>query len=412
MRARHLACAALAALPCALGSANTPPPAISRLPRSAVMTPLRFRGGAANAPPTITAAAPRQKEGAAVPAISPTQARVLLLLAGCIYGTYPVLLRALNAVGGEPLPAVFVTAARYQFLAVFALIDRLWRAAQQRPSAVALKDAGAASAPAHSAAEPAVPLSLAAIELAAYTVCGTLLSIYGIELVTAVTSEILSSTIHMFVPLQTLALVGGASFGAPTWAGCLIAFCAAIFSCVLDGSQSGGGGGGGGGHALGAAATIASSFLYGLSRVRASSLLRGHEPAALNARRMTYMGLLSVVVLLIDVSLGGPSAYTLRRVAHILPAQWALLVLSVFSSAFVASSLQFKALKVLPAANAQPFFALQPLFAALWSQLLLSEPITRGALLGSTLMIGATLLACTDPAVARRSGIPPAGKRR
>ena len=48
--------------------------------------------------------------------------------------------------------------------------------------------------------------------------------------------------------------------------------------------------------------------------------------------------------------------------------------------------------------------ALQPLFAAGWSKLCLSEPISNGALVGGTLMIGATLLACTDKTDSTESG--------
>ena len=76
--------------------------------------------------------------------------------------------------------------------------------------------------------------------------------------------------------------------------------------------------------------------------------------------------------------------------------QWIILASGVFLSAFVASNLQFAALRVISAANSQPFSALQPLFAAGWSMLLLSEPITKGAMVGGVMMIGATLLACTD----------------
>ena len=45
---------------------------------------------------------------------------------------------------------------------------------------------------------------------------------------------------------------------------------------------------------------------------------------------------------------------------------------------------------------------LQPLFAAGWSQIFLAEPISRGAVLGGLMMVGATLLACTDRSVCSR----------
>jgi len=111
---------------------------------------------------------------------------------------------------------------------------------------------------------------------------------------------------------------------------------------------------------------------------------------------------LSLLLLALDVLCGGGSAKMMGRLGHVLPMQWALMALSVFLSAFVASSLSFAALKVIPAANAQPFAALQPLFCAMWSTLLLSEPISKGALLGGVLMIGATLAASMDGRVAKK----------
>ena len=63
-----------------------------------------------------------------------TRARLLLLLSGAIYGTYTVFIRALNTVGGEKLPSVFVTFVRYFFLTGMAFALRAWRA-RQAPAA-------------------------------------------------------------------------------------------------------------------------------------------------------------------------------------------------------------------------------------------------------------------------------------
>ena len=321
-----------------------------------------------------------------------TRARALLLIAGAIYGTYPVLLRALKNVGGESLPAVFVAFVRYQFLALFAFSLKAFRAVQRNWRG----DVAVAEGARQNKTAPR-ELWLGALELAAHTVLASVLGIYGVARVPAVTSEILSSTVHLFVPLQTLALVGGASFGAPTWLGCSLAFAAAIISCLSDaGSASAGGASGGGADAIGQAALVASSFAFGISRVRAQVLLKKHDVEALNSARMICMGGLSALVLLADVVVGGASRRTLTRLHHIVPAQWALMALSVFLSAFVAASLSFSALRVVSAANAQPFSALQPVHAAAWSLLLLNEPITRGAMIGGAMMIGATLIACTD----------------
>ena len=50
-----------------------------------------------------------------------------------------------------------------------------------------------------------VALWLAALELGAYTVVASVMSVWGVARVSAVTSEILASTIHVFVPLQVSA---------------------------------------------------------------------------------------------------------------------------------------------------------------------------------------------------------------
>jgi drug/metabolite transporter (DMT)-like permease len=317
----------------------------------------------------------------------------MLVIAGAIYGTYPVLLRALKSVGGEPLPAVFVSFVRYQFLTLFAFSLRAVRAVQQKrddkSGGVTAKKSGSSTTTATSRR-----LWIAAAELAAHTVVASLLGIYGVSRVPAVTSEILSSMVNLFVPLQTLVLVGGSSLGVTTWLGCAIAFCAALISCLSDAD----GGAVGGGDLVGQAALVGAAFAFGMSRVRAQVHLREHPTEALNTARMLSMGGLSFLVLLADVALGGASRRTLTRLGHVVPAQWALMALSVFLSAFVAASLSFSALSVISAANAQPFAALQPVFVALWSMLLLSEPISRGAIIGGTMMIGATLLACTDKA--------------
>ena len=235
------------------------------------------------------------------------------------------------------------------------------------------------------------------MELGGLTLITSLLSIYGVSRVTAVTSEILSSTMHVFVPLQTLVLIGRADFGPRTWAGCVLAFVAAMLTTIADGAGSAGGGAAGKGNLLGQVSIIASAFFFGLSRVRTQVHLRAFAAERLNTARMVSMGVLSLVPLLIDVALGGASRRTMTRLHKVLPAQWLLMALSVFLSAFVACSLQFAALEVIPAANAQPFAALQPPFAALWSMLLLAEPITPGAVGGGALMLMATVLACTDP---------------
>jgi len=378
----------LVAIAVALTVADARPPELRREPRTArrreKKTPLVPLRVATTLPcSTLTATVPALERSPVV------RARILLLLSGVLYGTYTVILRAINAVGGEPLPAVFVTCVRYQFLALFAFALRWVRARQARSSS---------SSSARATPTTNSSVWLAASELAVYSVVSSLASVFGVQRVPAVMSEILSSTVHIFVPLLSLALVGGASFGPPTWLGCLLAFAAAVTSTVADsyGSQHAAAAGG---ELLGQGALVFSSFAFGLFLVRTQVHLESHPPEALNSARMVAMGACSILLLLVDVAAGGASARTLSRLQHVLPSQWLLMALSVFLSAFVASALSFHALQVIPAANAQPFAALQPLFCAGWAMLLLNEPISTGAVVGGALMIGATLLACTDSSV-------------
>ena len=65
-------------------------------------------------------------------------------------------------------------------------------------------------------------------------------------------------------------------------------------------------------------------------------------------------------------------------------------------SGFISASVQFEAMRFLSAAKAQPFSALQPLFAGLFGYAALGEPVSLGTWIGGVLMIGAALLGCTD----------------
>ena len=333
----------------------------------------------------------------------------MLVASAAIYGTHYVLLRALKSVGGEPLPTVFVTFVRYQFLMLFAALLRGFRAFQSSIASVPIASTPAAKASATSKASAAskaaqLPASglkfwLHATELALYTLVSALLGIYGSQLVPAITSEILGSTMHLFVPVLTLVLLRRADFGARTWAGCALAFGAALVTAYAGADGNGGGAAGGGANGarmLGQLALIGYAFFFSLQRVRTQVHLRSYASEALNTARMLSMGALSFIPLLLDTALGGASRRTLTRLGYVLPAQWGLMALSVFLSAFVTSSLMFNAYTVISAANAQPFTALQMPFAALWSLLLIKEPISFSAIAGGTLMLIATLLAYTD----------------
>lgn len=177
-----------------------------------------------------------------------------------------------------------------------------------------------------------------------------------------------------------------------------MAFGAAVLTAIIDASRGdvGMSASSRGNSVVGAAALVASALVYSLFRVRTTVHLRCHPASRLNLARMCWMGGISAFMLLVDVALGGPSAGTLRRVGHIKPAQWALMGCGVFISGFLSASLQFEAMRTITAAKAQPFAALQPLFAGLFGFAALREPVSAGTAVGGLLMIGAALLACAD----------------
>jgi uncharacterized membrane protein len=177
-----------------------------------------------------------------------------------------------------------------------------------------------------------------------------------------------------------------------------MAFGAAVLTAIIDASRGDVGmtASGRGNSMVGAAALVASALVYSLFRVRTTVHLRAHPASRLNLARMCWMGGISALMLLVDVALGGPSAATLRRVGHVKPAQWALMALGVFISGFLSASLQFEAMRTITAAKAQPFAALQPLFAGLFGFAALREPVSAGTAVGGLLMVGAALLACGD----------------
>jgi drug/metabolite transporter (DMT)-like permease len=80
------------------------------------------------------------------------------------------------------------------------------------------------------------------------------------------------------------------------------------------------------------------------------------------------------------------------------------MALSVFLSAFVAAGFQYEAQAVIPAANAQPFLALQPIFSAAWAYVLLGEPVAPSALAGGVVQIGGALIASNDDTVRAAGG--------
>ena len=316
------------------------------------------------------------------------RAKLLLLLANAGFGSYTVFLRSLAAVpGAEPLGMIFIVFVRYNVLCLLATITRTiqFLMARREPDSAKGRSDGEQSP------------HLAAFELALLSVTCSFFSVWGTCRVTAAMAEIFQSTDNVFVPLVSV-LLGLGDFGARTWVACGLAFGAAVLVAVVDGIQDGGGMTTAALNLRGAAALVVSAlrrleliaslseliaslseplmafdgfrpqvgaFLYAWFRVRTTVHLRSVSAASLNLLRMCYMGAISTAVMLLDVARGGPSAATVRRIRHIPLAQFGLMALGVFVPGFLSSSIQFEAMRSISAAKAQPFAALQPLFAVM-----------------------------------------------
>ena len=316
------------------------------------------------------------------------RAKLLLLLANAGFGSYTVFLRSLAAVpGAEPLGMIFIVFVRYNVLCLLATITRTiqFLMARREPDSAKGRSDGEQSP------------HLAAFELALLSVTCSFFSVWGTCRVTAAMAEIFQSTDNVFVPLVSV-LLGLGDFGARTWVACGLAFGAAVLVAVVDGIQDGGGMTTAALNLRGAAALVVSAlrrleliaslseliaslseplmafdgfrpqvgaFLYAWFRVRTTVHLRSVSAASLNLLRMCYMGAISTAVMLLDVARGGPSAATVGRIRHIPLAQFGLMALGVFVPGFLSSSIQFEAMRSISAAKAQPFAALQPLFAVM-----------------------------------------------
>ena len=86
------------------------------------------------------------------------------------------------------------------------------------------------------------------------------------------------------------------------------------------------------------------------------------------------------------------AARTLGWAAELSPTQAALLCFSA-TTAVTGTLLQYEGQRTVPAAAAQPIYAAAPLLTALWSFVILHEPITQFEMLGGLGVFGAAALA-------------------
>ena len=83
----------------------------------------------------------------------------------------------------------------------------------------------------------------------------------------------------------------------------------------------------------------------------------------------------------------------LRWASRVTLRQAALLVGSALLPGVIATLLQAAGQRVVPAASAQPIFALMPVFAALWAFFVLHEPISPNEAMGGLGTVAAAVIA-------------------
>ena len=120
-----------------------------------------------------------ESANATAPHGSLAKARVLLLLAAALFGTYAVVLRALFSLRGPIMPTPFLSAARFAVMLAYVLVYRVSALLSRllHRSCVATSSQYVWDPHEKADATPPLQLTCAAIELAAIDVAANLLSV-------------------------------------------------------------------------------------------------------------------------------------------------------------------------------------------------------------------------------------------
>mmetsp|Transcript_60096 Transcript_60096/g.152510 ORF Transcript_60096/g.152510 Transcript_60096/m.152510 type:complete len:449 (-) Transcript_60096:104-1450(-) len=307
-------------------------------------------------------------------------ARVFLVLTAACWATYPVCVKLLAVATDGPLDPTIITVVRFTFMALLST--------QLLPSAPEPSDRAAAPAP---AAFDSASLAATAAQLSVFGVAGTLLNTWGIEHTSAIRAALLLSTINLFTPILATAL--GASpedrdVPVRTWLGCLISFAATAYAVV------GGSSGAFGGLQDGDFAVLGAAVCYSLVKVLTGGAARKFPAEALAAGR-SFAGAVLAWLVLGGSSLSGTLEADVPATLSHLPAEaWGLLFFSALTSGIIATLLQARGQSVVPPSQAQTVYALVPLLSALYSFILLQEPIEdREVVAGLTILVSAAFSA-------------------
>mmetsp|Transcript_38707 Transcript_38707/g.124203 ORF Transcript_38707/g.124203 Transcript_38707/m.124203 type:complete len:414 (+) Transcript_38707:66-1307(+) len=340
-----------------------------------------------------------------------------LVGAAALWGTYPTCVKLLYSAGPPLDPSIvvllrFIIMAAVSCSALFATTPRFTLLRRYVTAAEAASMAWSEQL------ERRVPASVyvAALELGILGGLGTFLQTLSLSQIPALTAAVLYSTVNVITP--ALAALAGANaqereVSARTWAGCalgLIASCWALVPDVglLPQSLPASVGGGEG-------TMLAASFCYAASKVRLSSHLRHHPPDDIAVGRLVgQAGCAAAFLCLVDKTqavhellpeqaggLAEPADAVLAELVTwangFTPQQLGLLLASSLLSGAGATWFQSNGQRKASAPKAQLWFAMTPVFGAVWAYLILGEALTYHECTGAALVVGAIVLSIPPP---------------
>lgn len=380
----------------------------------------------------------------------PLQATAFLLGAAALWGTYPSTIKCLFASPGSHISPPEITLLRFLFMAAISVtaytVTGPAPGSDGGDGGVGAGGAGGAAPTFQEQLERRVPSSvyLAAGELGAIGLAGTLCNTYGLSLIPALTGALLLASINVFTPI--IAAAAGATAAerevdVPTWLGSVVAVGATTYALLPD--DPGGAVARDHHHpslpltppsrhppptnpatspptphaatppasvampSLGAgeAGILGAAFFFAAAKVRLSSHLKLHSAESLTTGRVVgQAGLAAAGLGLLDET---------NAMHEILPSQNGGLGLSIsdvlnqasgwfgdFSAQqvfwIVASSIlsgaaalycQGKGQSAVPAPTAQLYYSTMPVFGAFWAFVLLHEPVTFHEVTGGALLL-------------------------
>ena len=212
---------------------------------------------------------------------------------------------------------------------------------------------------------------------------------FGLQFISSNRSAFLTSLNVIFVPLLAWAL--GVR---PGW----LVFLAALLACLGIGLMSFDGGA----DLLADTTTVLGALAYAVYVLRLSGRANSHRPHQLATAQMCWMALLGCLWMVLD---GGMAALQTLPQRMDFTVFWGLLYLGVAASAGM-FFLQASAQRYVSAAQAAVIYAMEPVFAALFAWLWLSELLSLRAALGAVIVVVAVVLSETQPALGRSDRAP------